>query len=82
MNWIQKATHSLGHKRTTLTVNPLASNISPATSASAKKQSLVQEQQSQHIAVELLHDNPYQPRSAMNEESLQQLVDTMKRQGF
>ncbi|HEX4205442.1 MAG TPA: ParB N-terminal domain-containing protein [Ktedonobacteraceae bacterium] len=42
----------------------------------------IHEQQSQRIAIKLLHDNPYQPRDAMDEESLQQLVKTIKSQGF
>lgn len=34
------------------------------------------------IAIDRLYNNPYQPRSAMDEESLQQLADTIQSQGF
>lgn len=82
MNWIQKAANSFGNKRTT-TPNPntLASNLS-STSVHTKVQVPAHQQQPQRIAIEFLENNPYQPRDTMNEESLQQLADTVKSQGF
>src|SRR5579859_2220600 len=40
------------------------------------------EEQPKRLAINLLQDNPYQPRASMEDESLQQLAETMKSQGF
>ena len=46
------------------------------------RQHLPSDQLSTPIAIDLLHDNPYQSRSSMDEESLSQLAETIASQGF
>jgi ParB family chromosome partitioning protein len=47
-----------------------------------EEQQFIHEQSPQQIPIDLLFDNPYQPRTAMAEESLQQLAETIASQGF
>jgi ParB family chromosome partitioning protein len=76
----KRSSLDVGYLRTA-TSNTLASSIF-TTQVQEEEQRLVHEKQPDPIAIELLHDNPYQPRVAMDEESLQQLAETIASQGF
>ncbi|HLI89168.1 MAG TPA: ParB/RepB/Spo0J family partition protein [Ktedonobacteraceae bacterium] len=47
-----------------------------------EEQRVIHEQLPQQIPIDLLFDNPYQPRTTMAEESLRQLSETIASQGF
>ncbi|WP_220198509.1 ParB/RepB/Spo0J family partition protein [Ktedonospora formicarum] len=70
----------VGYLRTATTTG-LASSII-ASKAHEEEQRLIHEKQPQQIDIDLLFDNPFQPRVAMEEESLQQLSDTIASHGF
>jgi ParB family chromosome partitioning protein len=53
-----------------------------ATTVQEKKKQLVHEQTPSQVSIDRLLDNPYQPRVSMDEESLQQLAETIIAQGF
>lgn len=76
----KKTSLDVGYLRTA-TANTLASSIF-SSSVQEEEQRLVHEKQPQQISIELLHNNPFQPRVAMDEESLQQLAETIESQGF
>lgn len=65
----------------TATSKTLASSIF-SSQVKEEQQRLIHEKQPQQIAIELLQDNPYQPRQTLDESSLQQLADTITSQGF
>jgi ParB family transcriptional regulator, chromosome partitioning protein len=65
----------------TATSKTLASSIFTS-QVKEEQQRLIHEKQPQQIAIELLQDNPYQPRQTLDETSLQQLADTITSQGF
>lgn len=77
---VKKSTLDVGYLRTA-TSKTLASSIFSAR-VNEEQQRLVHEKQPEQIAIERLQDNPYQPRQALDETSLQQLADTIKSQGF
>ena len=65
----------------TATSSSLAASIF-VTKVKEEEQQLLHEKQAQQIAIEVLFDNPYQPRAAMDEQSLQQLTETIASHGF
>jgi ParB family transcriptional regulator, chromosome partitioning protein len=77
---VKKSMLDVGYLRTA-TSKTLASSIftSPV---NEEQQRLIHEKQPQQIDIDLLHDNPYQPRQTQDETSLQQLSDTIASQGF
>lgn len=76
----KKSGLDVGYLRTA-TSSTLASSIL-ATRVQETEQRLVHEKQPQQIDLAYLLNNPYQPRVAMDDESLQQLADTISSQGF
>jgi ParB/RepB/Spo0J family partition protein len=76
----KKSALDVGYLRTA-TSSSLASSVF-SVQVQEEEQRLIHEKQPQQIAIELLHNNPYQPRVAIEEESLQQLADTIASQGF
>lgn len=77
---VKKSLLDVGYLRTA-TSKTLASSIftSPV---NEEQQRLIHEKQPEQIDIDLLHDNPYQPRQTLDETSLQQLADTIASQGF
>lgn len=76
----KKSTLDVGYLRTA-TANGLASSIFTS-KVQEEEQRLLHEKQPQQIDIDLLFDNPFQPRVAMEEESLQQLSETIASHGF
>src|SRR5215831_3175084 len=76
----KKSALDVGYLRTA-TSNTLVASIL-ATTVEEKKRQLVHEIAPEQIAIDRLCDNPYQPRVSINEESLQQLTETIRTQGF
>ncbi|HLZ60814.1 MAG TPA: ParB/RepB/Spo0J family partition protein [Ktedonosporobacter sp.] len=62
-------------------LDPESHNTYLAGLAVARK-NLPDEQQPELIAIDLLHDNPYQSRGSMDEDHLLQLAETIASQGF
>src|SRR5579859_5509287 len=61
-----------------LTVISQSRDLPVASSAiQSAEPSCAREQGPERIAIDLLHDNPYQPRDSMEETSLQQLSETI-----
>jgi ParB family chromosome partitioning protein len=77
---VKKSMLDVGYLRTA-TSKTLASSIftSPV---NEEQQRLIHEKQPEQIDIDLLHDNPYQPRQMLDETNLQQLADTIASQGF
>jgi ParB family chromosome partitioning protein len=77
---VKKSLLDVGYLRTA-TSKTLASSIftSPV---NEEQQRLIHEKQPEQIDIDLLHDNPYQPRQTLDETNLQQLADTIASQGF
>jgi ParB family chromosome partitioning protein len=77
---VKKSMLDVGYLRTA-TSKTLASSIftSPV---NEEQQRLIHEKQPEQIDIDLLHDNPYQPRQTLDETNLQQLADTIASQGF
>ncbi|GHO78793.1 hypothetical protein KSD_65640 [Ktedonobacter sp. SOSP1-85] len=76
----KKSALDVGYLRTA-TANGLASSIFTS-KVQEEEQRLLHEKQPQQIDIDLLFDNPFQPRVAMEEESLQQLSETIASHGF
>jgi ParB family chromosome partitioning protein len=77
---VKKSTLDVGYLRTA-TSKTLASSIFTA-GVNEEQQRLIHEKQPEQIAIELLQNNPYQPRQVLEETSLQQLAETISSQGF
>ncbi len=77
---VKKSLLDVGYLRTA-TSKTLASSIftSPV---NEEQQRLIHEKQPEQIDIDLLQDNPYQPRQTLDETNLQQLADTIASQGF
>ena len=77
---LKKASLDVDYLRT-VTSSSLASSVFTV-QVQEEEQRLIHEKQPQHLTIDLLYNNPYQPRVSMEEESLLQLAETIKSQGF